>query len=301
MRTENKNNISFIIPSFNCEKTLEEAVDSIFNNNFIDGDEVIIVNDASTDNTLEVSEKLSKNYYPNISIITNPNNLGCPATRNVGIKEAKNSLIFNLDSDNILAPYSINKLKEELIKQSADVSSFREYHYFKTNPKEITHRWLCKAGIITLEDFLCGLINPGPGGNFLYTKEIWEKVGGYWEYGKGLHEAWGFALKLLLNDAKFISIPNTYYFHRYSHESLFVRENNKENEEMLVTNKFIEHAKGVLSKESLDFIEKNRDWFKKLQNNSLALRNRNAGTNGKVVYTSFIKNLIKKCVKLLKK
>ena len=57
---DEKNNISFIMPAYNCADTIEESVDSIFNGNFTDGDELIIVNDGSTDNTEKVLDKSFK-------------------------------------------------------------------------------------------------------------------------------------------------------------------------------------------------------------------------------------------------
>ena len=59
--TYNNSKISFIIPAYNCADTLIESIESIFNGNFEVDDEVIIVNDASTDKTLEVINKLQKN------------------------------------------------------------------------------------------------------------------------------------------------------------------------------------------------------------------------------------------------
>ena len=55
-------NISFVIPAYNCQHTLAEAVDSIYNGNFTKGDEVIIVDDASTDETLKEARSLQKKY-----------------------------------------------------------------------------------------------------------------------------------------------------------------------------------------------------------------------------------------------
>lgn len=44
-----KHAISFFIPAYNCEKTLEESVQSIIEGNFSEGDELVLVNDGSTE------------------------------------------------------------------------------------------------------------------------------------------------------------------------------------------------------------------------------------------------------------
>src|ERR1035437_2534038 len=100
--TEKKYNISYVMPAYNSEITLLEAVDSIFNGNFEDGDEVIIVNDASKDGTKAIAENILLKYKPFVRLINNAKNKGCPASRNIGISNSKNELIFNLDSDNVL-------------------------------------------------------------------------------------------------------------------------------------------------------------------------------------------------------
>src|SRR3989344_3379878 len=140
------NNISFIVPAYNAERTIKEAVDSILNGNIEEGDEIIIINDYSTDDTPAIAEDLVKKYHI-IKIINNKENLGCPATRNIGIQEAKNDLIFNLDSDNILFPSSIVILKNLLLAGNADIVSFGEYHFFKESIRKVTHKWICKEGV----------------------------------------------------------------------------------------------------------------------------------------------------------
>ncbi len=297
--------ITFVIPAYNSKSMLADAVESIFNGNFESKDEVIVVNDASKDTTGAVAEDLAKKYYPNIKLITNDENKGCPASRNIGISKAKNNLIFNLDADNILAQNSIGKLRRELVNQKADLVAFGEYHYFKTSPNDITHKWICKPGVFTLADFFSGIINQGPGGNFLYKKSVWEDVGGYWEYGKGLHEAWGFSLKLLTHGIKFIVLPNTFYYHRYSHQSLFIRENVKENEEIDVTNKFIVNFIHLFDEKSKLYIKNNPYWYHNLEYHPLCLKNGSIGVDGVVVHTSqlshmryTIKTLLKRLLRL---
>ena len=133
--------ISFVIPAYNCADTLEEAVDSIFNGNFEEGDEVIIVNDASTDQTGDVITRI-QTAHPSVIALANAENKGCPASRNVGIRRARNPLIFNLDGDNILVPGSVRKLKDLLVQEGADIAAFSEYHFFKTETNNISHKWI---------------------------------------------------------------------------------------------------------------------------------------------------------------
>lgn len=289
---KNKEKISFVIPAYNCALTIKESVDSIFDGNFEDGDELIIVNDGSFDETEKIIKDLEVKYYPNVVSINNEVNKGCPASRNIGIKRAKNEFIFNLDSDNILESGSIKKLKDALYENKADVVSFKEYWYFKTDKNKITHKWICREGVFTLSDLLSGFFNPASGGNFMYKKDLWLRIGGYWEYGKGLHEAWGYTFKMLINGAKFVVVPNTYYYHRYSHDSLFVRENKKKDEGINVTNKFIENVLPLLSKKSREYVERNPDWFNALAKIPLILKNETKGNNGKMIYTSPIKQFI---------
>ena len=212
-------------------------------------------------------------------------NKGCAASRNVGVNAAKNGLIFNLDADNILALGNIYKLKESLIKECADVAAFGEYRFFKTSTESISHRWVCKSGIFTLADLLCGIINPGPGGNYLYRKATWrENVGGYWEFGRGFyeaHESWAFSFKLLMNQAKFIVVPSTFYFHRYSHRSLSVREHGKTE-----SDKLIKIVSPLLDNHSKKFLSNNHDWVNDIEYHPLYLKDETRGRDGAVMFDS---------------
>jgi glycosyltransferase involved in cell wall biosynthesis len=288
--------VSFVIPAYNCENTLTEAVESIFNGNFESGDEVIIVNDSSTDDTEKRILDLKKKYSDIISL-KNKENKGCPASRNIGIGVAKNPLIFNLDSDNVLVSGSVKKLKEYLVEQNADMAAFSEDWYFQKNIKKVTHKWVFDNKIMTLTDFLAGLINPGPGGNFLYTKKSWQKVDGYWEYGKGLHEAWGFTLKQLASGDKFVILPNSFYFHRYGHNSLFVSESKKDNESLIIATKMIMNFIELINEDDAEYIRSGENWFDNLSKRPIRLKNGEIGISGhKVILekSNSLTNVLKK-------
>ena len=54
--------ISFVVPAYNCERTIAESVYSIINGNFEPKDEIILINDGSNDRTLKIVRKLQKKY-----------------------------------------------------------------------------------------------------------------------------------------------------------------------------------------------------------------------------------------------
>ena len=93
---------SVIVPAYNCEKTITLTLDSILRQTRIDLiDEVIIVNDGSTDNTKQVLEEYLNNCNVLIYRLINQDNSGVSKARNRGIREAKSEWIALIDSDDI--------------------------------------------------------------------------------------------------------------------------------------------------------------------------------------------------------
>jgi len=215
-------NISFFIPAYNCSETITESVDSIMETNFSKGDELIIVNDFSTDSTHSVLEDLKKKY-PAITIIHHKRNKGGAAARNTAVEHANNPLLFCLDSDNVLEKDSIAPLKEFLIKQDAEIAAFHEIRYFSKSITAVDEIWDHPTGIFTIEDLLCGKLNPGGSGNYLFTKESWVKANGYTE-DLGALDTWSFGFKQLMENCKMVVMPGSYYFHRRGHESYYMRD-----------------------------------------------------------------------------
>lgn len=99
---------SIITPSFNREKILISSIDSsiFFANGFRFGDELIIIDDASTDNTREVIFTKYKSHFEQKSIQYHllPTNQGVTFARNQGARVARNEWLVFLDSDDQLLP-----------------------------------------------------------------------------------------------------------------------------------------------------------------------------------------------------
>jgi glycosyltransferase involved in cell wall biosynthesis len=85
--------VSIIIPTFNRDYYLAEAISSVLNQS---GFELIVVDDGSTDNTQKILQK-----FPDIRSISLPENRGVSYARNRGIEIARGSLICFLDSDDL--------------------------------------------------------------------------------------------------------------------------------------------------------------------------------------------------------
>ena len=215
-------NISFFMPAYNCSETIEESVNSIIEGNFSEGDELVIVNDCSTDNTDEILQKIH-NKYPFIKIIHNSRNKGGAATRNVAVESCKHPILFCLDSDNVLCPNSIDKLKIFMEQKNADVASFAELFYFRRDVNKIDYKWTFKTGIHTIEDHLSTTLVPAASGNYMFTKESWIKAGQYPEFAGAL-DTWGFGLRQVMTGAAIYVMPNSFYYHRYSNESYWMRD-----------------------------------------------------------------------------
>ena len=105
---------TIVIPCYNAEAYLEEAVCSVLGQAFSDF-EVLIVNDASTDGSLTVARKCA-DYDSRVRIVDLEENGGASEARNRGIAEAAGKYIMFLDSDDIYAP----RLFERVAAAAAD-------------------------------------------------------------------------------------------------------------------------------------------------------------------------------------
>lgn len=97
--------ITVILPVYNTEKYIKEAVQSILDQTFTDFD-VLIINDASTDNTLNILNEFSDSR---IHIINNETNLKVVKTLNKGLDLAKGEFIARMDADDIAHPKRFEK------------------------------------------------------------------------------------------------------------------------------------------------------------------------------------------------
>ncbi|MBS5978835.1 MAG: glycosyltransferase [Dysgonomonas mossii] len=126
----NKPKVSVIIPVYNTELFVEEAIKSVLNQTLTDI-EVIVVNDGSTDNSLQVIERLA-NTDSRIKKITQENQ-GQSVARNLGLNIAKGEYIYFMDSDDILKEDSLSYCYEKCNKEQLDFVFFDAINFGNEN------------------------------------------------------------------------------------------------------------------------------------------------------------------------
>lgn len=116
--------ISIIVPIYNVEKYLKECIDSIINQSFKDI-EIILINDGSTDNSLNIMQKYAKT--DSRIIIINQKNMGQGNARNKGIKIAKAPYLAFVDSDDFIDSFMFEKLYKIAVTKKSDIIKCKYY------------------------------------------------------------------------------------------------------------------------------------------------------------------------------
>lgn len=111
--------LSVIIPIYNCERTLENCVDSIVNQTYSNL-EILLVNDGSTDKSLELCNAYAQKDAR--VIVLSQTNQGASAARKLGMDKASGDYIAFVDADDYLDLTMYEKLITSIIENNSDVA-----------------------------------------------------------------------------------------------------------------------------------------------------------------------------------
>ena len=123
--------VSIIMPSYNAANYIEASIKSVIAQTYQDW-ELIVVDDCSSDNTIEIIEKFNE---PRIRLFVNDKNSGAAMARNRALREAKGRWIAFLDSDDIWLP---EKIKHQISYMERNNYSFT-YTDYRT---QLNGEWL---------------------------------------------------------------------------------------------------------------------------------------------------------------
>ena len=184
--------VSVIIAARNAEKTIARAIGSVMHQEDV-GVEIIVVDDASTDGTVNVVKSLQSSTN-HLQLVSNASNLGVAKSRNIGLKMATQEFVSTLDADD----YYCDRLKLSrevgIVEASGDenVIGFSGVLHVKTDGSLIQK---LEPGIqpITFERMLCReCFIPR---DFTLKRDLILEVGGYDEH-IAIYEDWDLKLRL---------------------------------------------------------------------------------------------------------
>lgn len=124
---------SIIIPAYNVEKYIEQALKSVLLQTFKDF-EVICIDDGSTDKTLKIIEKYKKKDH-RIKILKTKKHIGPGGARNLAIEEAKGKYIACVDADDIVLPDFLKLPYEKLEKTNVAAVWIKSLIFWESEKK----------------------------------------------------------------------------------------------------------------------------------------------------------------------
>lgn len=211
--------ISVIIPCYNAEHFIGQAIESVFTQTF-QNFEVIVIDDGSTDHSAEVIRSFGLRIRAEFGT-----NKGASAARNRGTQLAQGKYIQYLDADDLLQPAALENRLHALESSNADVA-YSDWQYLHEDKNgNYQHGKVIKRRIEDIHsDPQIALFTDfwAPPVALLYTKRIVDRIGGWNELLPIIQDA-RFLLDAAIIDGKFVYVPGVTAHYRVQQASSLSR------------------------------------------------------------------------------
>lgn len=252
--------VSILMPCFNSERYLKEAINSIINQTYSNW-ELLICNDASTDNSLEVLKSFESK---NIKIINNESNLGYLKSCNKLFKLTKGKYITFQDSDDYSSHNRIELLVDEF-DSNPNLGACGTQFNFITNEGIVlsnqsptypqTHQELVNSFL--MEPAFCGA-------SVMVPQEVILDIGIYNEYWDRIGAEDFYWLYLIAEKYEVKNLNSTEYFYRHNPNSI---TRNKTNPRKIHSHDFLVHFIKQRQESMTDSLEQNNiDQIREMEN-----------------------------------
>lgn len=210
MERRNMYLISVIIPCYNVSDSVEKCLKALENQTYKNF-EVILVDDASTDNTYSYLLDYRRNSSLEIEVIRKKKNAGPGAARNTGLSCAKGEYICFCDSDDWYDKNFIKRMKDA-VQEDIDIAMCNIV-LIKDNDTKIKYTKISSDIIKSQKDFI--VFNDGSLCNLIIKKELFNKI----EFPEIYHGEDMAIVPLLFSEAKKIKHidDNLYYYYVNNH------------------------------------------------------------------------------------
>ena len=197
--------VSTIIPVYNAERTIAQAIDSALSQDYKDH-EVIVVNDGSTDSTAAILN----GYRDRIRIVSVPN--GGPAkARNVGVAESTGTYLAFLDADDMWLPGKLKTMIAALEKNPSATLAFSEFRHIDKDGLVCAESSFGHAP--SMDELLTPRLLPILPSTWVLRRQTFDRIAGFNEEfrGAGLEDTWVLMLLRELGEFVYISDKLTLY------------------------------------------------------------------------------------------
>lgn len=235
----NKPFVSIVIPCFNEEKYIGQCIDSIRNQHYDSGFEVIAVDNSSTDDTVRI-------IIDKGAILENAKKRGPAAAKNKGIEKAKGDIIVFIDADCVAHPDWLKRIVEPFQNLTTGCVAGE---IIPNDPKTMIEKFLCsKKHLFQSVNISHPFLPFAATANAAYKREIFEKNGFFDEnlfIGEDADMSWRMQL---FTNYKLTYIPDATVFH--PHESrpkeLFRQKRRHAYGSVMLYKKYKRYRKGEL-------------------------------------------------------
>jgi glycosyltransferase involved in cell wall biosynthesis len=215
--------VSVIITFLNAEKFLEETIESVFGQTYLEW-ELLLVDDGSRDKSTHIALNYQKNHPDKVRFLEHDRhaNMGISASRNLGIRNARGKYIAMLDADDVWVENKLEQQVEilETYPQAGMVCGNSKYwHSWTADPRDLSlDRYIhdtinpnrLKLNSLIYPPLLLlltlnGEIDPIVPSDIILRKEAIEHVGGFENIFKSMHEDQAFLAKIYLNSSVYVA------------------------------------------------------------------------------------------------
>jgi glycosyltransferase involved in cell wall biosynthesis len=247
--------ISIVLPVYNGEKYLSQSIESCLNQTF-KNIELIIVNDCSTDNTLNIANQYAEKDS-RVKVISNIENKKLPASLNIGHNEAKGNFITWTSDDNFYELDALEQLLKSLLANEADIVYSNIFLI-----DDLGNR-IREVRLLGFENLIFGNVI---GSCFLYRRDVFEKNNSYNE-SLFLIEDYDFWLRAILH-SKYYKLDQFLYNYR-KHENSLTNQITTSNDKQILWQKNVRKMYFEFSNFFLDY---NFQIFSELQTKLLTFQ-----------------------------
>ena len=206
--------ISVIVPVFNAEKYLKRCLDSVLVALGSIGGEILLVDNVSSDKSLEIAEEYTKKYPETVSMLC-CDTPGAAAARNFGASRARGEYIWFIDADDEITKDSVSLLIDAAQKNKADLTMMGALRIYANGRENYL-----SAVDANSSDYKSRFIRYGAGPwQFLIRREWWKA--NKFTFREGIiHEDMEMISSLILYADKFASVNKPLYIYYQNDDSV---------------------------------------------------------------------------------